>query len=103
MTARTSPGLPDRVCVFVLTLDNLRSNYPEPCSVYGVNIRRDPPVVNNDPEKLYTCDVGTPTARARPRGEAPKEARPLRADARRNDKRLLDVAYKLFTERGPDV
>ncbi len=29
--------------------------------------------------------------------------RPLRADARRNDKRLLDVAHKLFTEKGPDV
>jgi AcrR family transcriptional regulator len=32
-----------------------------------------------------------------------KEDRPLRADARRNDKRLLDVAHKLFTEKGPEV
>jgi AcrR family transcriptional regulator len=36
-------------------------------------------------------------------GEDRKEARPLRADARRNDKRLLDVAHKLFTEKGPEV
>ena len=35
--------------------------------------------------------------------EGRKEARPLRADARRNDKRLLDVAHKLFTEKGPEV
>jgi len=32
-----------------------------------------------------------------------QETRPLRADARRNDKRLLDVAHKLFTEKGPEV
>ncbi len=32
-----------------------------------------------------------------------EEERPLRADARRNDKRLLDVAHKLFTEKGPEV
>jgi len=34
---------------------------------------------------------------------APAGRRPLRADARRNDKRLLDVAYRLFTEKGPEV
>ncbi len=54
-------------------------------------------------KKLYTCDVAQKTARAAGQEEAAPETRPLRADARRNDKRLLDVAYKLFTEKGPDV
>jgi len=42
--------------------------------------------------------MGAQTARGKV-----QEARPLRADARRNDKRLLDVAHKLFTEKGPEV
>ncbi len=37
------------------------------------------------------------------RQETVPEARALRADARRNDKRLLDVAHRLFTEKGPEV
>ena len=43
---------------------------------------------------------GRQAAQETPAGQ---DRRPLRADARRNDTRLLDVAYKLFTEKGPDV
>ena len=52
------------------------------------------------------AEKGTPAAQGtRPAQEtqAAQGTRPLRADARRNDTRLLDVAYKLFTEKGPDV
>jgi AcrR family transcriptional regulator len=32
-----------------------------------------------------------------------RAARPLRADAQRNDKRLIEVAHKVFTEQGPEA